>query len=76
MSFCLNCYEDFRDDDTGGYNPACACRANCRSCCEGGNCERRSAESADARCDQCDRLWSVCTCDDEREPSSGSTEEG
>lgn len=32
--WCLNCLEEFRLDDTGGYNPPCKCGARCRSCCD------------------------------------------
>ena len=39
LDFCLDCMEDFRYDDTGGYNPPCACHAKCRGCCEA-DCER------------------------------------
>jgi hypothetical protein len=34
MTWCLRCLEDFRDDDTGGYNPACRCGELCRFCCD------------------------------------------
>lgn len=34
MSYCVDCGEDFREDDCGGYNPPCSCGAHCRSCHE------------------------------------------
>ena len=38
VAWCLECGEEFHDDDTGGYNPECRCGAEwcvgiCRSCC-------------------------------------------
>lgn len=50
LEFCDHCGEDFRYDDTGGYNPPCACRMNCRSCCEHGACE---LEADDGFCPEC-----------------------
>ena len=32
--WCFDCLEEFRYDDTGGYNPPCQCKFKCRSCCE------------------------------------------
>jgi hypothetical protein len=40
MTWCLNCTEDFHDDDTGGYNPSCKHGWHCRSCCDAGCCDR------------------------------------
>jgi hypothetical protein len=39
--WCIDCGEDFRYDDCGGYNPPCICGAHCRSCHEA---EEREAE--------------------------------
>lgn len=35
MSYCARCLDDFRYDDTGGYNPPARCQEHCRNCCEG-----------------------------------------
>lgn len=32
--FCIECFDDFRYDDCGGYNPPCECGLHCRSCHE------------------------------------------
>jgi hypothetical protein len=32
--FCVECGDEFHYDDTGGYNPPCACGLHCRSCHE------------------------------------------
>ncbi len=29
---CIECWEEFRYDDTGGYNPPCFCGFHCRDC--------------------------------------------
>ena len=38
---CAECFEDFRYDDCGGYNPPCSCSECggqlCRPCCEAAN---------------------------------------
>lgn len=66
MSWCIDCQDDFRYDDTGGYNPPCACRLKCAGCCQG-RCERDDEEPVhlDDRCDLCDRQWAHCECDGE-----------
>lgn len=66
--FCDHCGDDFRYDDTGGYNPPCQCKLNCRSCCEHGACDR---ERDDEGCDLCGKPWASCNCDgvDEAIPS-------
>lgn len=46
MSYCVNCLEDFHDDDTGGYNPSCKCGARCRGCCEA-RCEEETDDWQD-----------------------------
>lgn len=61
LEFCDRCGEDFRYDDTGGYNPPCACKLNCRSCCEHGRCER---EPRGALC-ECGDAWEDHDHDDE-----------
>jgi hypothetical protein len=35
LEFCGECYEPFRYDDCGGYNPPCICGFACRNCCDG-----------------------------------------
>jgi hypothetical protein len=37
---CAECWEDFREDDTGGYNPPCRCGLMCRDCCDAKCAER------------------------------------
>lgn len=29
---CIECWEEFRYDDCGGYNPPCKCGFHCRRC--------------------------------------------
>lgn len=48
--WCLDCGEDFRYDDTGGYNPPCSCGAHCRSCHDAE--ERENDEWMDAFADE------------------------
>jgi hypothetical protein len=31
---CIECWEEFRYDDCGGYNPPCSCGLHCRRCHE------------------------------------------
>lgn len=31
---CIECWEEFRYDDTGGYNPPCRCGLHCQRCHE------------------------------------------
>lgn len=31
--YCVECGDEFHDDDVGGYNPACRKCGLCRSCC-------------------------------------------
>lgn len=31
---CVECWEEFRYDDTGGYNPPCKCGLHCERCHE------------------------------------------
>jgi hypothetical protein len=31
---CVECWEEFRYDDTGGYNPPCRCGLHCERCHE------------------------------------------
>lgn len=31
---CIECWEEFRYDDTGGYNPPCKCGLHCGRCHE------------------------------------------
>jgi hypothetical protein len=44
MSHCIDCGDDFRYDDCGGYNPPCVCGTHCRSCHEA---EEREASGWD-----------------------------
>lgn len=46
MSHCVNCMDEFRYDDTGGYNPPCECGARCRSCCDAG-CDDDEVDTRD-----------------------------
>ena len=57
MSWCIDCGDDFRYDDCGGYNPPCVCGAHCRSC--------HDATEREGCCDLCDRPWNDCECDGE-----------
>jgi len=34
FEFCIECGDEFRYDDIGGYNPPCVCGFHCRSCHE------------------------------------------
>jgi hypothetical protein len=61
IEYCDHCGDDFRYDDTGGYNPPCQCRLNCRSCCEHGACDREDGQ--EDGCDICGRSWTSCSCD-------------
>ncbi len=63
-AWCIDCGEDFRYDDCGGYNPPCACGLHCRSCHEAAMRD----DDEDDRCDDCGRYWDDCECDDEPEP--------
>ena len=46
MTWCIDCGDDFRYDDCGGYNPPCECGFHCRHCHEAG--AREEAEYEDA----------------------------
>lgn len=47
LDYCGECWEDFRYDDTGGYNPPCPCGCGmCRPCCEESKREEMCGEDA------------------------------
>ena len=65
--FCGECFEAFRYDDCGGYNPPCGCGCAgvfCRTCCE----RKRDADHDDemdedagwaSNREHADSLWDV-----------------
>lgn len=53
MTWCIDCGEDFHDDDTGGYNPACACGLHCRSCHEAEQREKEAWDTDDIDSGEC-----------------------
>lgn len=60
--FCVDCMEEFRYDDCGGYNPPCECGYHCESCHER---ELRDVRDDDERYPD----YPVCdTCGDEIAP--------
>lgn len=61
MSYCARCLEDFRYDDTGGYNPPARCQEHCRNCCEGDCYDDGSDDEPRQRL--CDGTCDTCNCE-------------
>lgn len=74
--FCGECFDDFRYDDIGGYNPPCDCGLACRSCCNDTQarfCPKRKDDECHDFDDAVD-FWGDLGVDDSADEASASKE--